>query len=99
MTQCSPHPNDPDAETWDPTKPKLEVRLSLKAQISSILDTAERCSDIVEDVDAIPGSGEMPALLGIRTVAQQQSDRLKNIAANIMHDHSMEGDYLSALSR
>ena len=99
MTQCSPHPNDPDAETWDSTRPVLSVRLSIKAQISTILETAERCSDIVEDVDAIPGSGEIPALLGIRAVAQQQSDRLKNIAANIMHDHSMEGDYTNALPR
>lgn len=91
--------NDPDRIIEDANLPKLEVQLSVKAQVSALLETAERCSDIVEDVDAIPGSGEIPALLGIRTVAQQQSDRLKNIAANIMHDHSFEGGYHNALPR
>lgn len=79
--------NDPgEQRDFDPDPLQVAVRLSRKDQIAAILDTAERCGDIVEDVDALPGSGELPALLGIRAVAEQQRIRLRNLAANMLYE-------------
>jgi hypothetical protein len=80
--------NNPD-DYCDPKTLKVEVSLTPTTQAATLLEIAERCHDIVEDIDAIPGSWEDGRLLGIRTVAQQQIARLENIAANIRADWSI----------
>lgn len=80
--------NDPAAQC-DPHPLKVEMRLPLQAQMATLLDVAERCHDIVEDIDAIDGSWEDGRLLGVRTVAQQQIARLENIVANMRADWSI----------
>lgn len=81
--------NDPE-DYCDAEKPlEVELRLSPKVQSSTLLEISERCQDIVDDIDAIPGALEDGRLLGIRTVAEQQITRIRNIAANIRADWSI----------
>lgn len=80
--------NDP-AEQKDPYPLTVAVRLSPRAQASTLLEVAERCADIVDDIDTFPGSADDGRLLGIRAVADQQRVRLENVAANIMTDNGL----------
>lgn len=80
--------NNPD-DFCDPAPLKVELRLTPTAQASTLLQIADCCRDIVEDLDRFPGTSKDGRLLGIRTVAEQQIARLENIAANIRADWSI----------
>jgi hypothetical protein len=64
----------------------LLIRLPRETQIKVLLEVADCCADIVEDVDTIPGSADSGSLQGIKAVANNQICRLKNIVANLRAD-------------
>lgn len=63
-----------------------EVRLSRADQISALNDIGDRMADIADDVKTIEGWNKSGALLGILVVAEGQTDRLRNIVANLEAD-------------